>query len=377
MHTPLPQCPAPVDSIELFRVQVNKPRYFSFGAWHNRQHAWFKITSGEHTGWAEQIAARNTPDVDLSIWGAALCELEGQSVSGALEFLHSRREVWPTDLLEGADMALLDLMGRCLGVPSVELLNLPGREAVPGLFCILEETPEAAREQAELSLQHNLKTHCKIKIFGRNDLDCELVRTVREVFGPDAFLSADANGGYEFEGVDALAADLRRLHEAGLNACEDPAYMPNEAWVELQSKIGELGLIPDYPAKVAWRALETLQPGMGTIYNIHPANAGSLQEVVRLGRKIQGYGARLMIGDDSLVGPACTAWQQIGIGLGAAWVEALEKPEESDVLSHCTVQCSTEQKADGRFGLRELRPGFGLELDEAYLHAHSEVFRLL
>jgi hypothetical protein len=91
---------------------------------------------------------------------------------------------------------------------------------------------------------------------------------------------------------------------------------------------------------------------------------GSVADTVPLGRRVQQeFGARLMVGDQSLVGVACTAWEQVAIGLGADWVEAIEKPQENDLLQRVTLACSTEQKADGRFGIAELRPGFGLELD--------------
>ena len=33
-----------------------------------------------------------------------------------------------------------------------------------------------------------------------------------------------------------------------------------------------------------------------------------------------------MIGDSSLIGAACTFWQQLAIGNEASWVEAMEKP---------------------------------------------------
>ena len=70
----------------------------------------------------------------------------------------------------------------------------------------------------------------------------------------------------------------------------------------------------------------------------------------------QGHGKKLMVGDASLVGPACSAWQQLAIGLGANWVEAIEKPQENDVFQRCVLRNPVERAPDGRFALKEKRP---------------------
>ena len=56
---------------------------------------------------------------------------------------------------------------------------------------------------------------------------------------------------------------------------------------------------------------------MGRIYNIHPDSAGSIVDAVVLAGRIRELGAGLMIGDDSLVGPSASIWQQLACGLGA------------------------------------------------------------
>ena len=357
----------PVDAVEVYLANVDVERHFSFGTWHSRQHVWLRLEADGESGWGEQIASTDNPGIDPASWRPVLAELRGVSVGRALTLVRERRGVWPRDATEAAEMALLDLAGRLTDTPVVEALELPGREPVPGLFCILEDDPAAAARQARLSLEQNLRTHAKIKIFGDTEKDTAVIRAVREVMGPDACLTADANCGYgrpDNDGLPALAADLRALRNAGLDACEDPADMENARWVALQERLPALALLPDEPCRPAWEALERLLPGMGRIYNMHPGCMGSVVDTVPLGQRIRHeFEAELMVGDQSLVGVACTAWQQIAIGLGAAWVEAIEKPQESDLLQRVTVASATEQKADGRFGLSSLRPGFGLELD--------------
>jgi hypothetical protein len=79
-----------------------------------------------------------------------------------------------------------------------------------------------------------------------------------------------------------------------------------------------------------------------------------------------------MIGDSSFVGPACTFWQQLAIGLGASWVEALEKPQESDVFQQCVKRKSTILNSLGKVEIKKMYPGFGLEMDEAKLEKMAD-----
>jgi hypothetical protein len=66
------------------------------------------------------------------------------------------------------------------------------------------------------------------------------------------------------------------------------------------------------------------------------------------------------------VGPACSAWQQIAIGVGASWVEAIEKKEDSRSYMGCVLSSATKKQPNGFYTL-DPAPGFGLVLDEKRL----------
>ena len=364
--------PLRIDEVELFRLDASIPRKFSFGMRENRQHAALRLCANGKCGWSEGIVSHNDPSFQLAPWGSCFSELKGMTVADALTHHRQHRESWWVNQLEMAEIALLDLAGRLLQMPVLSLLDLDNRQPVPGLYFINESDPQQVVEQARFARKRNLSTHIKLKIFGESSLDTALVRAVRQVMGSNAYIIADANEGYTREpgvSLDALAAQLESLHNAGLNACEDPAVLKNAEWVELQTKVGLLDLIPDKPLRPVWHALDTVSPEMGRIYNLHPGRMGSLVDTVALARHIKRMGAKVTIGDDSLIGPGCTTWQQIAVGLGAAWVQALEKPQESDVFLQCIQVKSTELKVDGRCGLlydyatRDLHPGFGLQVD--------------
>lgn len=110
--------------------------------------------------------------------------------------------------------------------------------------------------------------------------------------------------------------------------------------------------------------------GMGRIYNIHPDSAGSIVDAVVLAHRIRELGADLMIGDDSLVGPSASVWQQLAAGLGARWVEATEKRNESDFYYRCVRSLATDSSRNP-IGI-ELKNGFGLDLDEGVLAEEAD-----
>ena len=366
-----------VDSISLYMVNVTKARNFSHSTWHNRQHIFVAMKSGKYTGWSEVLAIKNELDFDVKKWGKFMKPLIGQSIDDAIEF--ARQEYfngnWKARNSESVLMGLYDLLGRAANSPTIDLWGLTKREPVPGLFCILEKDVNQALIQAEIAKEQKLTSHVKVKMFGDTDLDLDLTRALRESFGESTFLMADANRGYkEWKTLDELSSIMKNLQAAGLNAMEDPAEMTKKQWIELQSKVGEFILIPDRPMRPAHKSLEFFHPEMGHCFNIHPDTMGTFKEMNTLAAKIRESGKGLMIGDSSFIGPACSFWSQIAIGNGASWVEAIEKPQESDVFSKCVTDSSTKMNDKGEVELIKNNPGFGLTLDEVKLRELSDKY---
>ena len=366
-----------ITKIELFRYDINIPRYFSFGTWLNRQHLFMKISAGEHYGWSEIPASRNNPNLKPTTWVNYVKQFKGLTVVEARNLLESQQVTGSKTSLkemEFMDVGLLDLSGRLQNKSVVEMLGLTGREPVPGLFCILDKDENKVREEAEKSIAQNLGHHLKFKMYGDEAVDLKLLKIIRGVIGEDAVLISDVNSGYKsWNSLEELANILNIFKANGLNAIEDPANMTNQQWIELQSMVGELSLIPDKPMRPAWKGLKTIKPGMGRIFNLHPSTMGSFKKTVALADKIKALGATIMIGDDSLVGPACSAWQQIAIGVGASWVEAIEKKEDSKEYLDCIIKSPTQKEPNGYYALNPA-PGFGLELDEKRLKHVCELY---
>lgn len=117
-----------------------------------------KISDAGYAGWAEALCGKNEPQLDIAQWGQCFTQLQELSESQVIAHLVQMRDVWPVKELECAGMAVLDSAGRVKQTPTIALLGLQGREAVPGLFYVLEDDPQQAAEQARLSLEQNLRT---------------------------------------------------------------------------------------------------------------------------------------------------------------------------------------------------------------------------
>jgi len=366
-----------ITKIEIFRYDINIPRYFSWGTWHNRQHLFIKISAGDFYGWTETPASKNNPYFKPTAWVKYLEQFKGLTFGEAQKLLASEQVLGSKrslKMLESLDMGLLDLSGRLQNKSAVELLGLTETNPVPGLYCILDKDEKKVKEEAEKSIKQNLAHHMKFKMYGNEKVDMKLLKTIRDVLGDDAVVISDVNKGYKkWKSLDELKGVLDRFKANGLDAIEDPAHLKINQWIQLQEMVGDLTLIPDAPIRPAWKGINTMQKGMGRIYNLHPSTMGSLTHTAKLAHKVKGIGAKVMIGDDSLVGPACSAWQQIAIGVGATWVEAIEKKEDSKNFLDCVIKKSTKKEAYGYYSFKPTA-GFGLEIDTNRLKKVSELY---
>lgn len=365
-----------IDEIKVYRYDINKARHFSWGSWYNRQHAFVKFQIGEYVGWSEMIASKNKPDLDIAEWGAFLKPFKGMKLSEAYKLINEQKDdskrMLDLGQLEFIEIALLDLQGRIENIPTVMLLEMNQNQSVPGLFTILQKDLSVIDSQIEDAIHLNLNSHVKFKMFGNKSLDLNIAKLARKKLGTNAMILGDANRGYKnWSDINELANTLINLNNAGLDAMEDPANMTVDQWVKLQKLVKPLKMVPDHPMRPSWKAIEIIKSGMGEVYNFHPGSMGSVYHLNLLAKKIKKFNARIMIGDDSLVGPACNAWQQIAIGAGADWVEAIEKAGESENYLASVKSKPTFRDESGRFAAN-FKPGFGLELDEKKLDKYCK-----
>ena len=121
------------------------------------------------------------------------------------------------------DLALWDLRGRIAGKPVGEMIatqfpELPARSSPVTLSWTINV---AAIHELEASVEKARRRgyrHFNVKVAPDASHDIELCRSLRSI-APDAFIWADANGGYDLATALAVAP---RLADCGISALEQP-----------------------------------------------------------------------------------------------------------------------------------------------------------
>ncbi|MBL6643885.1 MAG: mandelate racemase/muconate lactonizing enzyme family protein [Flavobacteriaceae bacterium] len=365
-----------IDEINLFLINVTKERNFSFGVWKNRQHVMINIKGANHIGWGETKVSSNQPDFDLSKWSEVFQKLKGMTVTDAIEEVRNQflQGHWRPIITEGLLMTLYDLMGKVENKPTVKIWGLEGEDPVPAIFCILEREEEMVVKQAQIAKDQNMHRYVKIKMFGDFETDKKNVTALRKFLGPDAFILGDPNRGYDHvKDLNELSQIMVALHQAGMDGVEDPSNLKKEELIFLQSNVGKLSIVPDHIMRPAAKSIKYFDERMGNFFNLHPNCMGTFQEINQMAKVIKESGKGIMIGDSSLVGAACTFWQQIAIGNKASWVEAMEKPQEQDAFINCIEEKATQLNAEGKVSV-DFKPGFGLKVNETKLKSLADKY---
>jgi L-alanine-DL-glutamate epimerase-like enolase superfamily enzyme len=212
-------------------------------------------------------------------------------------------ELGPTPAARAAvDMALHDLLGRCLGVPVVDFL---GRRSEPLPTSITIGIKSAAETLEEASEYLGRGFRClKVKIGHDLAADVERLSRLRESVGPSIAIRVDANQGYDLEQTARFAALVARLD---LELIEQP--LPAAA-------LGELRRLPpalretvaaDESLLGEVDALRLVEPPAACgIFNIKLMKCGGISPALSIAGIGAWTGRRLMWGcmDESVVGIA-------------------------------------------------------------------------
>jgi L-alanine-DL-glutamate epimerase-like enolase superfamily enzyme len=365
-----------IDEINLFLINVNKERNFSFGVWKNRQHVMFSIKGADHVGWGETKVASNQPDFDLADWSKEFKKLKGMKLGEAIEAVRNQFHSgnWRPIITEGLLMTLYDLMGKIENQPTVKIWGLKGEAPVPAIFCILEKEEEMVIKQAQIAVNQNMHRYVKIKMFGDFELDKKNISALRKFLGPDSFILGDPNRGYKhITDLKELSKIMIALNKAGMDGVEDPSSLKKEELIFLQANVGKLAIVPDHIMRPAAKSIKYFDGRMGSYFNLHPNCMGTFKEINEISKVIRSSQKGIMIGDSSLIGAACTFWQQIAIANQAAWVEAMEKPQEQDAFLRCVVQRATNLNKEGKVEV-DFKPGFGLKVNEQKLISLADAY---
>lgn len=203
-----------------------------------------------------------------------------------------------TVVQEMLSMALHDLVGKARGVPLHELLGGAARTMIPMMPCIFPESPVDAAEKAQRFCEQGFGA-LKVKIFGEEAGDLEIVRAVREVM-PQGHLQADANAGYTTDiGASRL---LEQFAAAGLTVIEDPFAATLDEYALLCRENESPRIMLDAPTR-GWAGLrEICEKRAAHQINLHPCNQGRFAEILQRAAMAKAAGIPVAIGGTGFTG---------------------------------------------------------------------------
>ncbi len=257
----------------------------------------------------------------------------------------------------GVDLALTDLAGRALGRCLTERWGRRGRGEIELSWTLNPRGPDEVPAEIEEARRRGYRSfNVKVAPDPRADLEiCALVRRL----APDAFLWADANGGYEPASAEKAA---RGLAELGFAALEQPLPANRLGGFRRLRELGAIPILMDEPIVSRADLEEFLELGLLDGVAMKVARCGGLTESRRILDLMEAAG--LLFFGSGLTDPDLSLAATLAL-FGAydlARPAALNGPQ---YLVGSVLRKPLEA-AGGRLAVPE-GPGLGVEVDEARL----------
>jgi len=334
-------------TVKIFELQLRQAWGLSRGTWTTRRNAFVRIDRDGVAGIGE----------------AAPIARYNETAESAAAFIEKARPVLERDLREYAvrfgeaeslgpgehaakaalDMAVLDWVGRKLGVPVWRLLGLGRDKAMTTTYSIgIDEVPvmqQKVRDAADFGVY-------KIKV-GTPD-DRKIIEGIRAVTSKP--LRTDANEGWKTK-EEALEM-INWMADQGVELIEQPlpaAQLEDYAWLKDKVKIpvfaDESLILPSDLPRIA--------PYVHGV-NVKLMKCGGVQEAVRLAAMGRALGLKLMIG--------CMIESSLGISAGAAVASLFDYADLDGNLLISNDPFRGVETAKDKLVLND-KPGLGVEGD--------------
>ena len=270
------------------------------------------------------------------------------------------------------DFALHDLKGKLLGVPVYELLGGRTIEAARQGWVLSAGKPDDVAAEAKRAKDVGFALF-KMKIgYGTIQDDIDMVHAVRETVGPDAYLTIDANGFWSYEKALHI---IRKIDSAGLDLIEQPLpHWDIEGMARLRAAV-KTPIYADESAQELHNLKEIIDRRASDGLFIKLQKAGGLVKAQRWLTMARLAGLPVhcgcMIGSGLEHSPAAHLWvanewatQGLNESIGPLMIHGTM---ESKNIAAGTDIALNIPKFEGGLCYPNEGPGFGIELNEAFL----------
>ncbi|TWU35923.1 mandelate racemase/muconate lactonizing enzyme family protein [Novipirellula artificiosorum] len=363
-----------IDAVEVFPMCYPTKGYFKFfkGAFGQmgRAAVTVKVTADDGTvGWGQSVPIVTWSYETLETATIVLRDYFGPSLIGIDPLDRDAMERTLNGVLangfstgmpisrSGLDIATHDLAGKLQGKSLAELWGRPVGDAITLSWTLNPKSLDETERLIDEGRQQGYR-HFNIKVGPDPDFDVLLARQVRQN-APDAFLWADANGGYELD--DALrAAPL--LADVGVDVLEAPLRPNRFRGYQALKQQGALPILMDEGVVSVVELEEFIRLGMIDGVAMKPSRCGGLHSARRQIELLEQEG--LMWLGSGLADPDISLAATLGLyaAYGLTRPAALNGPQflAADVLaSPIVTKNGTLEVPNG--------PGLGIEVDESKL----------
>jgi L-alanine-DL-glutamate epimerase-like enolase superfamily enzyme len=205
--------------------------------------------------------------------------------------------------IAGVEMALLDLKGKAMGVPVVELLGGRSREAAPVIGYLFIDDPEANAQKAAdfVAAGH---TELKLKVGRDLGQDHDTVAAIRDRVGSAVKIRIDANMNWS---VPAAIKWIKALEPYDLQYVEQPGPDFDLAGMAQVRRAVQTPIAADESCTSVRSALELIKADACDVFVVYPSEAGGMTRALQIGAIAQAAGKWCAIGSWAELGVATTA----------------------------------------------------------------------
>lgn len=326
-----------------------------------------RIGVGETQAWLRQGSGETLPSLFAKVRDVAAPMLVGRSALDVGVLLAELESKLSGNLYVQAAIgdALYDLAARSLDLPVHDLLGGRFRDEVPvGLAIGISGDKASMVRAAEEAVERGYR-HIRIKIGLDPELDFQCASALRERFGQEIVLRADANGGMSYG--EALRL-LSRLESLDLDIVEQPVPGWDLDGMAALARAVRIPLSADEAVTTAHSLAEVARRGAARVFQSKSAKNGGVHGIRRLWTLAETLGIGIFPGNHPSTGINVAAVAH----LAAAWPGELLVGDFQTGLHDMIAEDILEEPvrvAGGRVTV-PTGPGFGVKLDEAKLRKY-------
>lgn len=265
------------------------------------------------------------------------------------------------------EIALLDIVGRALGVPVYQLLGGKLRSQIPICHSVGLAPPADAARESVVAVADGIRM-LQVKVRGELKTDVAVMREVRQAVGDDVRIYPDVNRGYR-NVKDAVAAIRAMEAEAGICMIEQPVE-GGDAMARVAAAVS----VPVMADEGCWTphdATEIVKRGSADAISIYFTKSGGLHRSLQIGAIAAGAGLPVNVNGSLEAGIGNAANLHLAAALdGEVWPAVItvttlagrEQTRVGGVFYTDDVITEPFAYADGCLTVPS-GPGLGVELD--------------